>query len=254
MESQLTFVKSYFRRYQSDVYYSFEDIDISKFSAIVIDTIELKIFSQLKRSGVKLISISPLFELNDHVDLIVSRGKTNSHNPKTLTDIKYAIFKNLQVTEEIRKPRLIYHIGGGNRKPDILKQIHLKLEELIDNLNLQQVAFFESDSDMMNIDYQSFEDFKFVKTDLIITTGGLSLYEAVFSGLRTLNFYLCAEHQRVSGMATYKFNNLLECGTLEDQLYKVTRFNVEKLNVQLQRECPRALNVLKEIKKVVKDV
>jgi hypothetical protein len=252
-EVDLEFVKNYVSHYEQEVIYSIADVNFKDYNAIVIDALQFNYFDELKGSGLKIISLSPLFEFNNNVDWVISRGIINSKYPKTLSNVKYAIFKNLIVLNNSSKPRLVYHIGGGSQKSQILSDINIAITDLISETDTQQICFFEDHENRKTIDYHPFEDFKFQKTDIIITTGGLSLFEAVYSGLRTLNFYISPSHAKVAGLDARLYDNLYECGVLGVRIEQIHLPRVTQLQIQEPMQCMGAIHVLSEIKRIVKD-
>lgn len=250
-EANLEFVQNYFSHHKKNVSYSIEDINFNNYNAIIIDALKFSHFNKLKQSGLKIISISPLFEFNHDVDLVISRGSINFAVPHTLSDVKFAIFKNLRVEKNLCKPRLVYHIGGGSKKLQILNEIRMVMKDLISEKRPQQICFFEDENFENEIDYYPFKDFKFYKTDIIVTTGGLSLFEAAYSGLRTLNFYLSSAHAEVAGIDVKCYPNLHECGILGLPQQQIIRHELTQLRVQEPVRCTGATHVLRKIKGIV---
>ena len=251
-EANLEFVQNYVSHHaKKNVSYSIEDVNWSKYDAIIIDALKFSSFNKLKESGLKIISLSPLFEFNHDVDLVISRGSINSAKPNTLSNVKFAIFKNLKVEKKLSKTRLVYHIGGGSKKTQILNEIRIMMKDLIFEFRPQEICFFEDQHFDDRIDYYPFKNFKFYETDIIISTGGLSLFEAAYSGLRTLNFYLSPAHAEVSGIDVNCYPNLCECGILGMRQQKIIRDELTQLRVQKPVRCEGAIHVLREIEGMV---
>jgi spore coat polysaccharide biosynthesis predicted glycosyltransferase SpsG len=254
----LKIAQRYFKNQtQSIIFFlSSEKKTLSDENILIIDSIKKTELILNYKVDIKIISLSPLYENNNDVDYIFSRGKTNVSSDKVTQIIgsEYGIFKNLPISKTAKEKRLVLHVGGGKDKQKILSEIIylFKNKDFLSDYKI--IIFDENPSHFNDIITERFSKFMFSPNDLIVTSGGLSFSEAANSGLKTLNFFINKEHMNVSDKSLEVYKNVLNIGTLEElKDFDGSELNkkIKSLFVQRYRSCMGSKNIVNKIKEIV---
>ena len=247
----LDHVESYFSDVAVRAYFNEVPKDPTSYSHFIFDTIHLSDRYFLDFPHNKKISISPLFDFNQEMDFVVTRGGANIAGGNVLSEVDFAIFRDLKVLRAAHSvPRLVYHIGGGSAKHRIFGNISKYFEAIQMNGVSQTVVFFEHEELPVDVEIARFDKFFFRENDIVVTTGGLSLYESAYSGLTTLNFFLSLEHMIISGIDLMGLENIVDFGLIDDPIVPSNFLDVLDTKNSAQISCKgveRLIEFLEEV-------
>lgn len=173
---------------------------------------------QFQTSPRLTVSLSPLYIKNNSVDLVISRGYSyDSQNVIQYSGSEYAIHRNLPVEFTGGKKRVVLHVGGGSHKPRILRILHAVIRSTV-TLNDSELICFDKSVTLEGATQKDFDRFVFRSQDIVFTTGGLSLSEALASGLATVNIFLSEKHRAVADPTLVNQENLFDLGLFSELL------------------------------------
>jgi spore coat polysaccharide biosynthesis predicted glycosyltransferase SpsG len=223
--------ESFFNNLKSSIKYikrSSELLDlIAKFSpkVIIFDTLALdkEILKKIKSLRIKLVSISPIFDCNEYMDLIFTRAELSPKisSFKNYSGIKYTVInENIpQISTADFKTKLFekkLNVGfslGGSDASNNAKLILNNLTSFQENCRIWFLigeGYSHCMNELIDITRRSKNvEIILVKANqsmweilqlcsLVIVSGGLTLLECSYSGLPTLNFFLKKEHRKVA--------------------------------------------------------
>ena len=252
--------KTYFCDYINDVIFFYTG------EHKILSNVNLLIFDSLKKPELKIsydcsvisISLSPLYEENDCVDFIISRGKTNINNREVhqIIGTEYSIFNNLSINNKIDKSRLIFHVGGGIYKEKMLCELISIFKEKSFLPNHKIITFGTKLDLKYDIKSCKFSSFIFSASDIIVTSGGLSFSEAAYSGNKTINFFINEEHMHVRDESLETYKNVWNVGNIyELKKLDADKFNkkIQNLTVQKYNTCHGAKKIIKKLEEIIDD-
>jgi len=256
----LEIAKRYFNNHAEDIVFfnNSELVDLSELDALIIDSIQKPDLLLNKRENIKLISLSPLYEDNNNVDFVISRGKTNVDNNRVnqIIGSEYSVFNNLPIKNDIDDYRLILHIGGGKYREKILLEIISIFIEKRVLPNYQIIYFGAKLFKELNVINKQFSKFTFSINDIIISSGGLSFSEAANSGIKNINFFINEEHMNVRDASLEAYKNVWNVGTL-DQFKKINKSNIlnniQNIHVQKYNKCKGANEIVQKIEEILNE-
>lgn len=271
--------------------YGIKDCDLeNKYECIILDLLhlELKTFEKLQSRFNKIVSISPIFNFNAEVSAVFSRTKYTTNietlGNKFIGGLQYTIInKNIAkqnkttFVKNLNKQTINIGIamGGGdaaNRTLAIINELrHVKAKctiwamlgegykhsldkiiEAIESDSQHEVILAKNNRSMWQL---------LGNCSFIITTSGITSYEAVYAGIPTITFYenenqyflikeLIEKNVTING-GIFKDNSVLKLSNIIDSLLKDKN---RLLNMHLSSKkiigAKAGLLILKEIKKL----
>jgi hypothetical protein len=103
---------------------------------------------------------------------------------------------------------------------------------------------------------KQFSKFTFSRSDIIISSGGLSFSEAANSGIKTINFFINEEHMAVRDKNLESYKNVWNVGTL-DQFKKINKLKIlnkiQNIDVQKYNKCSGAKKIVNKIEEILNE-
>ncbi len=241
-----------------------ENSDIVIFDLI---SIHKDVFETIKKCATKVISISPVFDYMDKIDILFTRGKAPELNNSILvySGLEYTIIRNEIV--RIRDEEFLHNLSNESLQigismggADALNKTH-ELLKVLANLNIHCTFWLMlGDAYQHSCDHLIETIFKNRNQNIVIArahnniwdlarncnlmilTGGVSVMEAAYVGLPTLLVYEYPEHMSATPDEIINSGGSHNFGIINEETYtevaeSLEYYNANKFKLMEMRSC-----------------